>query len=165
MSLATILFNPNGRIGAKDFWTGWAVVVAGNIASNLIGLIQSPIIGLVSFVLFFALAYMGLCVYGKRLHDMGRSAWLVAVPWGIGLVTGVIGLVQSMPALMSATNGSPELLEDPVEALTLMQPFFIWVGIGFLPWLAMTIWVGTAKPQPGDNKHGHGPEGPAVAFS
>jgi uncharacterized membrane protein YhaH (DUF805 family) len=152
MSISDVLFKPNGRIQAGQFWIGWGILVVANIVSNFI-----PIL---NFLLYFGLIYVGVCVYGKRLHDMGKSAWLVAIPWGIGLVLGVIGIALSMPALMILADGDPRAMEDTAAVYEAMGPFMACVGAGMLVWLGLTIWVGTAASDPNDNKYGPSPTNP-----
>lgn len=156
MSISDVLFKPNGRIQAGQFWMGWGILVVANIVSNFI-----PIL---NFLLYFGLIYVGVCVYGKRLHDMGKSAWLVAIPWGIGLVLGIVGIVLSMPALMILADGDPRAMEDPVAVYGAMGPFLACVGVGMLVWLGLTIWVGTAASDPNDNQYGPGPAGASSTF-
>lgn len=149
MSFTDVLFRPHGRISSGQFWAGWAALVAANVISNFL-----PILNI---LLYFGLIYVGCCVYGKRLHDMGRSAWLVAIPWGMGLLLGIAGLFLSAPRIMELSQGDPQALEDPLVALSVMGPYVMCVGLGMLVWLALTIWVGTGKTDPNDNKYGPGP--------
>jgi uncharacterized membrane protein YhaH (DUF805 family) len=156
MSFIDVLFKPNGRIGSGQFWAGWGALVAANVISNFI-----PILNI---LLYFGLIYVGVCVYGKRLHDMGRSAWLVAIPWGIGLVLGIVGLFLSAPGIMELSQGDQQALENPVVAMSAMGPYLAFVGIGMCLWLALTVWVGTGKTDPNDNQYGPGPNGSQDVF-
>lgn len=61
-----LLFNPNGRIGPRDYWIGVAIIIGGNLLADVL-----PVLG---GLLWLLLIWVGLCVYGKRLHDAGRSA-------------------------------------------------------------------------------------------
>ncbi|MEQ9506950.1 MAG: DUF805 domain-containing protein [Hyphomonas sp.] len=155
MSFADVLFKPNGRIEAGQFWAGWAVLVVTNIILNFI-----PILNILGY---FVLIYVGVCVYGKRLHDMGRTAWIVAIPWGLGFILGIIGFFQAAPAIMEVYESDPQSLEDPMLAFEVMRPFFINVGLGMLVWLGLTIWVGTGKSDPNENQYGPGPGGSVSA--
>jgi uncharacterized membrane protein YhaH (DUF805 family) len=83
MDIGNLLFNPNGRIGQKEFWIGVAIIVGGNLLLTWI-----PFLGT---LIWLGLVWVGIAVYGKRLHDAGNSAWLHAVPWGVSLLLGLIG--------------------------------------------------------------------------
>ena len=72
MDMQYVLLNPNGRIAPRDFWIGVLILIGGNILLTPI-----PVIGGLVWLL---LVYVGICVYGKRLHDTGRSAWLHVIP-------------------------------------------------------------------------------------
>jgi uncharacterized membrane protein YhaH (DUF805 family) len=155
MSFTDVLFKPTGRIEARQFWPGWAVLVVANIVGSFI-----PIL---SILIYFGLIYPGVCIYGKRLHDMGRSAWLVSIPWGIGFVLGIVGLFLSMPEVMELSQDDPAALEDPMIAMSVLQPYLACIGVGMLIWLGLTAWVGTAASDPNDNKYGPAPGAPAAA--
>ncbi|MEM6411384.1 MAG: DUF805 domain-containing protein [Pseudomonadota bacterium] len=75
MDITNVLFSPNGRISPNTFWRGTILLVGWQIVLNLaIGFLPlSLALGLMLSVLL--LFYPYLCVYGKRLHDSGRSAW------------------------------------------------------------------------------------------
>lgn len=149
MSFMDVLFQPNGRITQGQFWAGWGVLFAGNIIANII-----PFIGI---IISLGLIYVGCCVYGKRLHDMGKSAWLHAIPWAIGLVLGIIGIFGMLPALMRFVEENPDTEPTPEVILGMMGPMMIFLALSLLVWIAYTIWVGVSRSQPGDNKYGPEP--------
>ena len=79
MGLSGILFNPQGRIGPGEFWRGLIVLIGLSIVMSVVS-VYAPmaIAGIVSFA-GILLIYPLICVYGKRFHDNGRTAWLVLV--------------------------------------------------------------------------------------
>jgi uncharacterized membrane protein YhaH (DUF805 family) len=159
MSFTQVLFNPNGRITQGQFWAGWAVIFGGNLIANFI-----PILGLLVSI---GLIYVGCCVYGKRLHDMGRSAWLHAIPWAVGLVLGIAGMVVAFPQLMEMAQNDPEAMEDPMAMMSALGPVMMLGGLSMLVWLGYTIWVGTGRPDPETNRFGPPPgmQGAQATFS
>jgi len=76
MSISNVLFNPNGRITPNEFWRGIIMLVGAQIIISLVTGFAP--VGLAIGVLFatILLVYPYICVYGKRLHDSGRSAWM-----------------------------------------------------------------------------------------
>lgn len=72
-----MLLSPSGRMGRKDFWVAmviFAILVAlFNFALGRLG--HSILAFLISLPFPFLVLHMAYCVYGKRLHDMGRSFW------------------------------------------------------------------------------------------
>lgn len=149
MTFTQVLFSPNGRITQGQFWAGWAVLVGANIIGSLI-----PFLNL--FVLL-GLLYVGICVYGKRLHDMGRSAWIHAIPWGLGLGF-MIAMMASMWPLLMVIGENPDIEPD---AQMMMEggggTAMIWWLVSLLMWIIYTIWVGASRSQPAENLHGPAP--------
>jgi uncharacterized membrane protein YhaH (DUF805 family) len=146
MSFTDVLFKPNGRITQGQFWGGWGVIVGANIVSSFI-----PILGL---LVSLGLIYVGCCVYGKRLHDMGKSAWLHAIPWGISIVLTIAGFVMMMPALMRMSQDDPDFASDPAMMMAAMGPAMGMMVLSFVVWVGYTIWVGVGKSELGPNKYG-----------
>ena len=158
-----LLFNPQGRIGQGAFWIGWAVLLIGNIVTNFI-----PVVGM---LLSIALIYMGVCVYGKRLHDMGKSAWLILVPWIANIVLALVGVAMMMPTMMRMMedpNTADEFESGNLSPETLQALFTeggaggIVILLSVLVWLGFTLWVGLAKGDPGPNRFGPTPDGVKV---
>ncbi len=87
--MGDLLFNPNGRVARNRFWQGMVVLtVASVLVSAGSWLLVEPI-GWLGALLIFPY----ICVYGKRLHDTGRSAWWVIGIWFAGLVIQMVLLV------------------------------------------------------------------------
>ncbi len=148
MSFTQVLFNPNGRISQGQFWAGWAVIVVTFVIGTFI-----PFLGL---LVWLGLVYVGICVYGKRLHDMGRSAWLHAIPWALGIGFTVMMFSSMMPLIMELAE-NPDVEPDPQMVMQQMGPAMKWVLISGLMWIVYTIWVGASRSQPGENEHGPEP--------
>lgn len=68
-----LLLNPNGRLGRNRFWQGMVVLTV----INVLIIAAANYISLGYIVTLFLLVYPFVCVIGKRLHDLGRSAWWV----------------------------------------------------------------------------------------
>ena len=163
MNIGHVLFSPNGRIGQQDYWIGILIIIGGNIVAGVL-----PIIG---FILWFVLVWMGVAVYGKRLHDAGKSAWLHAIPWAVTVLTFIVGLTMIIAAGVSVglTADGGDLSPEQIAALISGGGGGIAVmGISTLVWIGYTIWVGVMRGEPGPNAHGAVPGGqvnPAPAGS
>ncbi|MFN3835687.1 MAG: DUF805 domain-containing protein [Glycocaulis sp.] len=148
MNITHVLFSPNGRIGQQEFWIGVLILVAANLIANFI-----PLLG---FIISLVLIWVGIAVYGKRLHDAGKSAWLHAIPWAVSIVLMTIGAVMAGGAVFAAMMGGG----DDVDVATLIAGagaaslFFL---LSFVVWIAYTIWVGLLKGDAGDNRFGPAP--------
>ena len=96
MGIMGVLFNPNGRIRANQFWQGIIVLTAYLIIINVAGgFLPAGIAAIFSISVYF-LPYPYLCVYGKRLHDSGKTAWLYLL-FFIGFLFGFGFIVNSSP--------------------------------------------------------------------
>ncbi|TRO96783.1 DUF805 domain-containing protein [Glycocaulis profundi] len=144
MNIVNLLFVPNGRIAAGPFWIGVAILIAVNLVSQFI-----PILG---FVLSLLMVYVGVCVYGKRLHDAGKSAWLHVIPWIVSLIVMFVSIGMVTGEIIAATEAGEE---PDLTVLFAANPAAAGVfAFSLLIWLGWTVWVGTLKSDPAANRHG-----------
>ena len=161
-----MLLSPSGRMGRKDFWIAMvifaALVVLFNFALGRLG--NSTLAFLISLPFPFLVLHMTYCVYGKRLHDMGRSFWPL---------TGMICLLlMAAIAVMLAFGGSEYFSEfaqydrkediDPVEIERIRTAYetnlaegtttLRVVLLGII--IAFTAWCGLSKSKPETNIYG-----------
>ncbi|MES2860871.1 MAG: DUF805 domain-containing protein [Pseudomonadota bacterium] len=139
----------NGRTRRSHFWIAWISLLVGGF---IIGLI--PILG---FFIGLALIWPGLAIQVTRLHDMGKSGWLVLIP----VLTNIVGfcfIVATVGVSMMANMEGLEN-EDPAVIMATFGPAF---GIGvviFLIQLAFLLWIGVTDSQRGENRFGPNPKG------
>lgn len=156
MNWSSLFLSAYGRIGRQNFWIAWVILFAIGFVGGFIPLLNA-LIGLV-------LIYPKVCIYSKRLHDLGRSGWLQVIPWAVGFVCAIAALVFALPAIITfATAGAPR---DPAAVLTIMSGMGlagIFILIACLVSLAFWLWVGIAQGQSGDNIYGPDPQSPATA--
>lgn len=148
MDLVGLMLNPKGRIGRRDYWIGVAIIVC-------VIAVASRFTSTVGTVLIASTVYLGICVYGKRLHDFGKSAWGIMVPVGFIPIIIVVTILSGGLANPATLSPHPPVtpLASFVDALPLLITFI-------LP--AWIIWLGTRKSDPQDNKYGPGPIGAAT---
>lgn len=152
MNISQTLFSLNGRIGQQDFWVGVLIIFGGNIVGSVLG----PLV-IITWPLF---VWVGIAVYGKRLHDAGRTAWIHLIPWVISLVTVVLGTVMIIGGAVSAglMSNDGELSREQIMALLTGGGGGLAVmSLSTLVWLAYTIWVGVLKGDPQTNVYGAPP--------
>src|SRR5258706_5284705 len=142
-----LLLSPQGRIGRQDFWIGFAVVMGLSVLCNLV-----PIIGQIAGLL---LLWPQACIHSKRLHDMGRSAWLMLIPFGVAIAIGGVAAVTRGLSGLGAMTGHLGAAAAS-GALTLLA-----LGCAFLVGLAFLLWVGLTPGQPGPNRFGESQLSPA----
>lgn len=138
-----LFFDASGRIVQRDYWIGFGIVFA---ASLILGWI--PLFGL---IVSLAAAYAGICVSSKRLHDMGRSGWLAAVPYGVFVAVTLLS-GASLAGMMGAASYDSGLgVAAGAGFLGLLWIAAVIVNLGFV------IWLGVTAGQPDENAYGPPP--------
>lgn len=144
-----LFFSFNGRIRRSHYWIGWAIVF---VASLVLALI--PFLNVLGLLLYWPHLAIGV----KRLHDMGKTGWLIAIPY----VVQIIAAIYLFGTIGFAVFADPDRLENmpPEEALALMGPGFGALMLSFVVALGFWIWMGVAEGQRGTNKYGPDPKNP-----
>lgn len=139
-----LFLDANGRIGQKDYWIGVGILFAANLILSWI-----PLLGLVVTI---AVIYGGVCVSSKRLHDIGKSGWLAAVPYGVWGAAVILSLASFFGGIVSTASYGHD--------------FGVMTGIGgmvglwslaFLVNIAFVIWLGVTAGDPDENGYGTPP--------
>ena len=157
MNWQTLFLSPEGRIGQKDYWIGLLILFA--------VWVLSPVLHILAPLVWLALLYPWVCVIAKRLHDFGRSGWLILVPFAIALIAFLLGLVFGGVSLLSAgwaafNDGfEPSTWAVLLGALGIMLAFLCIAGVVKLVFL---LWVGLKSGDPAPNRFGP-PPGPVTA--
>ena len=163
-----MLLSPAGRMGRKDFWIAMALfaalVLLFNFALQRLG--NSTLAFLISLPFPFLVLHMAYCVYGKRLHDMGRSFW--------PLTSMIVALIFVAIIVMMTYGGSEYFSEfaqydrkediDPAEIERIKSAYQARLSegtatvnrimIGIIA--AFTLWCGLSNPE--DKPNIYGPE-------
>lgn len=158
MDIGHVLFRPNGRIGQQDFWIGVLIIIGAHILSPLLGPLQ--------IVAWLGLVWVGFAVYGKRLHDAGRSAWLHVLPWAIWLGLMIVAAVflagAGVFAIIMGTNGGDPSASDIMGLVAAGGMGLALTGLSYVIWLVYTIWVGLLPGDTSENAYGSPPTGDAA---
>jgi uncharacterized membrane protein YhaH (DUF805 family) len=145
MTWLVLLFSPEGRINRMHFWLGWLVLFGFGFVMAWI-----PIFG--HLVLLLSL-YCHVCVYSKRLHDMGRTGWLQILPFLTGTLLPLAGLVASGVDVFSHLHEF-----DAGGGFWVVARAFGWLAAGIgaacFFWMIFLLWIGLSGSQPGDNRYG-----------
>ena len=153
MDWKTLFLSPEGRIHRQDFWIGWAILfVAGLVLA---------FIPLVNMIAWAAGIYVRVCLYSKRLHDMGKSGWWQVIPYVAGFVAIVLGFVMFGSAIVAAAMSAGDS-DNPAAAIAMLSSmggvFVLW-ALASLISLGVLIWVGATPGQTGTNAYGPDPLG------
>ena len=127
----------SGRTSKRDFWIGFAALFGAGIVANPL-----PLIGAVASL---ALIYPWTALMAKRLHDFGRSGWLVLVPAIPAALSGILAVFAALAMGNSATAGAAFATAG---VAILISTVALLVGLGFL------VWVGTRQGDAGANRYG-----------
>ena len=144
-----LFFSFEGRTRRSHFWIGWLVCLGAGVVAGWL-----PLIGL---VISIALIWPNLAITVKRLHDMGHTGWLAAIPYVVGIIGGIAAI--SMMGATAIMNASALEAEDPAAIMALLGPAFGLFALIFLVALGFLLWVGLTDSQRGDNRFGPNPKG------
>jgi len=165
-NLLKILFSPSGRMGRRDYLIGLVGIVilttVVNFALSRMG--NSVWAFLISLPFPFLVLHMTYSVYGKRLHDVGRSFWpltgmivlLICVAIGIMLAFGGAEYFADFAAYDRKTPPPDDVAAAIkakyearlAEGLPLMNGLMLGI-IGLF-----TLWLALAKPDLKTNAYG-----------
>jgi len=165
-----LFLSPKGRIDRRDFWTAFIplalLICVFNFFLPKLG--KSMLAFFLPFPFLFLIIQMSYSIYGKRLHDMGRSVWPL---------TGMIVLAfVIIPIVVMLSFGGSELFADfsqydrkaeiDPEVQKAIQDRYqdrLNDGVPYLSHLVggiiavFTLWVGLSKSVPNDNQYGTQP--------
>jgi len=160
-SAVKLMLSPSGRIDRKSFLIGFAgFVFFGVMVNFLMGRVEKQgalefWLGVFAIFLFFQMTY---AVYGKRLHDIGRSFW--------PLTSCIVVTILILIAGMMFYGGSEYFSEfaqydrkdtiDPARRDAITQAYELRLKdsektlgpIISALWLGFTLWLGVAKSDP-----------------
>lgn len=140
IDLPTLLLSPHGRLGRQGFW----VAAAGLFVTGLVAGLVPVIGGLVGL----ALLWPWSAVSAKRLHDLGRSGWWIALPLVPSLLVGGLGVLTAASATMGATMGASGATLALATLTATLGLAAMLVSLGFL------LWIGLTPGMPGANRFG-----------
>ena len=141
-----LFLSADGRIGRQEYWVGFLLILGASVVLKFI-----PFLGP---LLSLALIYPQVCVGSKRLHDMGRSGFLMLIPYGVVVVgfvlAAVFGGMAALSGAFNSTSGAAAGLAGLGAAVGLL-------ALSCLVSLAFIVWVGVSPSQPGENRYGPEP--------
>lgn len=119
MSLMGILFSPNGRIQAGEFWRGLIILIGAGLVLSILSTFASGAIAGLAGLLGILLIYPYICVFGKRLHDSNKSAWmwlLFLLGYLVLVIIMTTFLVPLYPGAAEATAVANEKMAELLES-------------------------------------------------
>ena len=171
MDITFVLLNPKGRIGPRDFLRGLILLTGAGLVVHV--LMAGVSVG--ATILHYPILWGYFCVFGKRLHDAGQTAWFnIAFFVGYVVVSSVLNAIclpflspQIMPLMMQIQeigvkgdfmgmiNAQQEHAVQIARgtALTTLTSFLITSGV--------LAFIGARLPSdPNPNAHGPATAGP-----
>lgn len=139
---ASLLLSPMGRIRRRDFWIGFAFVMA---ASMLTGAI--PVIGQ---VLGLVILWPQIVIHVKRLHDIGWTGWLLLLPFTVSAACTALAIANGGSAIFTA---APQEVARLLVSPEMRKPV-LFLEIALAVEAAFLIWVGSTRGDAEANKFG-----------
>ncbi len=175
MGLSGILFNPQGRISPSEFWRGLIVLIGISIVITVVSayspLAVASILGIVSILLVYPI----ICVYGKRFHDNGRTAWLVLAVLVVYVIISMILSTVLTPILAPEFAAFQAELQEQIangevgfaEAMELGQAqagntLVLTIVVTLIASLLTGFFVARLESDPDENEHGMPTSGAAT---
>jgi len=165
-NIVKLLLSPAGRIGRRDYLIGLVgLVVIFTLYGLLINVLGGSMAGFFAVLAFpFVILQVAYSVYGKRLHDIGRTLWpmtglICAMILAMIVVMLVYGGADYFAAYSEYSRDNPPPAEV-VEALNAEFKPRQEEGESVLSFVIMsllavfTLWLALAKPQSGENAYG-----------
>ena len=138
----------DGRLRRSHFWIAWVILFGIGFVMGLI-----PVINLLGILLLWPHLAIGV----KRLHDMGKPGWLIAIPYIAGVLAWIGAFV--MVGAGAIMNAAALDAEDPAAFIATFGPAVGILGASCLLSLLFWLWIGLADSQRGSNSHGPNPKG------
>lgn len=117
MTYDSLFTSPNGHISRGEFLRGALVLLAAVV------FFWYFVTGRTGTFCLVVLLYPGCMLHARRLHDMGRSAWLLAVPTVL-----LLGMFAMKLKYASFGDGVNRAL--PVIALLVAAATALWSAVG-----------------------------------
>ena len=151
MDWKSLFFTAEGRIGRQTFWIGWLMLLGAHMVAGWI-----PLIG---WAIGLAATFAGVCIFSKRLHDMGRTGWWQLLP----ILLGPVLVVASAISIGFGAIAADLLHGDAgLTALAGVGGLFVSLAIAFVTLVGFTLWVGISEGQLGENRYGEPPLTPVL---
>jgi uncharacterized membrane protein YhaH (DUF805 family) len=145
-----LMLSFEGRTRRSHFWIAWLILLGVNVVIGWI-----PLINLLGFLLIWP----NLAISVKRLHDMGHTGWLVAIPWVGSFVLLMIGFFMVAGGAIAGGMTAEYAESNPAAVFAMLAPGFGAFALAALLPLAFLLWMGLTDSQPGDNRFGPNPKG------
>lgn len=153
MDWGRLFLSAEGRIGRQDYWIGVLILFALWIVSHLAH-VFAPFIWLL-------MLYPWVCVIAKRLHDFGKSGWLILIPFVVGFIAFCAAFVAGGAAVIAAIfTASTDAGGDWTNWTGVMGA--LGAALGFIALAAVVkllflLWVGLSRGDAGPNRYGPRP--------
>jgi uncharacterized membrane protein YhaH (DUF805 family) len=134
------------RMSRKTYWISVAILAGVSLFIAFVPVLASASWGL---------TFVWLLLWAPRLHDIGKSAWLIAIPIVAQIGIGMAGFAAGGEVFMKIASGDITAIDenDPGTATVIMVILAAAaIQIGF------TVLIGIPRGDPGPNRFGDAPK-------
>jgi uncharacterized membrane protein YhaH (DUF805 family) len=135
----------NGRSSRAEFWIGIALLLLVGVGLAFVNVSGAS----------GATTFLWIIVWARRLHDIGKSGWIILIPMGLMIAVSVAAFALGGDKLMNAVRDSQANGDEISERGAYL--FLAFVGALLLIQGGFTIWLGARAGEPGSNRFGPPP--------
>lgn len=141
------LFWVAGRLPRKPYWLGVLALLIVSLGARILSEALGPPVSAALYALAQALvAWVAICIFTRRLHDLGRSGWWQLPAFGLT----VAGFATARPEVAAAMGTGP-------------TGQAVGVIVGLAAYFGFIISLGIVRGMSGDNRFGRDPHAAAAA--
>lgn len=134
-----------GRSGRKEYWIGVGLLLLVGI-----GLAYANVGGASG-----ATTFLWVLIWNRRLHDIGKSGWIILAPLGLMIAVAIAGALLGGNELLKAFEYSQKGTGPVTDRGAML---FVGLVIALLAiQFGFTIWLGVRKGDDGSNRFGPPP--------
>ncbi len=160
--MGNLFFSTKGRIGPAAFQSAAIILIAIGFAINMVPFLSFSL-GMIVSILSLVILWPWICLWVKRLHDAGKSGWMVLVVLlvliGVNIVVGrlMLSMLVDQAAMQEAVlNAGADVMGAMKASAEFTKPTIIPSAIAGAVTSFVVVFLGNKvlKSDPEENQFG-----------